>query len=311
MTAYHRPPQPLSGRVDPDEGPLAKRVFQSFGASGSHALLGFCCDVGVRRNGGRPGANDGPSAVRQALASLAAPRDMPAVVDLGDVVVEQESLEAGHRLLGDLVQDALASHDRLVVLGGGHETAFGTVSGLRRAFPSRRIGLINLDAHLDLRPPSSTGGSSGTPFHEIHDLAPDEFDYLCIGVARESNTEALFARAGQWGVQIVFDRELLDDSRAADAAIRTLARRADVIYLSVDMDMLPHYQAPGVSAPATRGVPLAVVERIVEQVRASCRQQRCALPLVDIVEVSPPHDVNHVTARSAAVLALSMLGPQP
>ena len=65
-----------------------------------------------------------------------------------------------------------------VVLGGGHEVAFGTYLGLARisrsAHPGDRIGILNLDAHFDLRP--GPVPSSGTPFRQIaeheHGRAP-------------------------------------------------------------------------------------------------------------------------------------------
>ena len=307
MSVHLRPSSPLSGRVDPEDGAEARRLHQLITQHGTHALLGFACDAGVRRNGGRAGAREGPAAIRQALASLAAPANMASIADLGDVVVDGDALEAGQSLLAHQLRDALARHARVVVLGGGHETAFGTHTGLRDAFPGRHIGIINIDAHLDLRTPTALGASSGTPFHQIHDTHPSQFDYLCIGVARESNTEALLQRARDWRAEVVFDRELRDDPRAADAAVRAIVQRSDVIHLSIDLDVLPHSQAPGVSAPAVRGVPLHTVERLVELLCGSCRDSQCVLPLAELVELSPPHDVDGITARTAAVLALALL----
>ncbi|MEA5720431.1 arginase family protein, partial [Salmonella enterica subsp. enterica serovar Virginia] len=40
---------------------------------------------------------------------------------------------------------------RTLVLGGGHETAFGHGAGVLDAFAQESVGIINLDAHLDLR----------------------------------------------------------------------------------------------------------------------------------------------------------------
>src|SRR5262245_44790837 len=58
------------------------------------ALLGVPDDTGVRLNGGRPGAGEGPSAFRAALASYGTVWDArqqsalsPVVFDAGDVVV--------------------------------------------------------------------------------------------------------------------------------------------------------------------------------------------------------------------------------
>jgi formiminoglutamase len=136
---------------------------------------------------------------------------------------------------------------------------------------------------------------------------PDGFDYLCIGLAEESNTVALIERAADWGVRMVMDHALIADQEAADGEIQAIAERSDILYLTTDIDLLPHYQAPGVSAPAARGVPLSTVEHLVETVMTAAASNGCTLPLADIVELSPPHDRDGMTARSAALLVRRLL----
>jgi formiminoglutamase len=307
MPVTHIPPQPWTGRDDSEDGEKAKRLWQFASDSGSRALLGFASEAGVARNKGRVGARQGPQALRKALAGFAAPANAQPFADLGDVDVEGDDLEAGQAMLGQHVARALAEHDRLIVLGGGHETAFGSYLGLCEHFPDQHIGIINLDAHLDLRTPGAAGPSSGTPFNQMRQADPDGFDYLCLGLAEESNTMALIERAADWGARIVMDHDLIADKGAADGEIQAIARRSDILYLTIDIDLLPHYQAPGVSAPAARGVSLAVVEYLVETVISAADSHGCTLPLADIVELSPPHDRNGMTARSAALLVRRML----
>jgi formiminoglutamase len=238
---------------------------------------------------------------------MAAPVDAMTITDFGDVVVEGDCLEEGQRSLAEHIAKALRQTDRVVVFGGGHETAFASFQGLRSHRPEAQIGIINLDAHLDLRLVGENGPSSGTPFTQIRDLATDRFDYLCLGVAEESNTQALFNRAKEWSVGIVKDYELVASRSAADAAIEAIVERSDLIYLTIDLDLLPAYRAPGVSAPAPRGVPLHTVERLINQVLSTCNKHSCPIPLADIVELSPAHDHQGATARTAALLAQRLL----
>ena len=203
--------------------------------------------------------------------------------------------------------DALNAGGHVVVLGGGHETAFGSYQGLRQAFSDKKIGIINLDAHLDLRKLGEAGPSSGTPFNQIRDLAPEEFDYLCLGVAEEANSIALFDRARDWSVGIVSDQDLIKNPGAADVQIQAMAQRSDILYLTIDIDVLPHFQAPGVSAPAARGVPFETIEHLVDQCLAACQCHNASMPLADIVELSPPFDRDGVTAKTAAYLARKLL----
>ena len=307
MPARHIPPEPWTGRDDPEDGEFAKRIHHLMSDDGNRAILGFACDSGVVRNRGRAGAKEGPTALRKALANLAVPADASSLHDLGDVAVENDDLEDGQSLLAEQIAVNLYNLDRLVVFGGGHETAFGSYSGLHRKYPDKRIGIINLDAHLDLRLPGEKGPSSGTPFTQIRELNPGNFDYLCIGLALESNTQALLRRADNWDVKTIYDRELLENPAAADGEIEAIIARSDLIYLTLCLDVLPHYQAPGVSAPAARGLPLAIVENVVSKVLRSSREQNRAIPVADIVELSPPHDRDDMTAKTAAFLARQLL----
>lgn len=307
MTVTHLPPRLWTGREDPEDAPLSRRVFHYMGDEGSKAVIGFACDAGVSRNKGRIGAKAGPEALRAALTNLAVPVDFPKCTDLGDVCVDDNALEAGQDLLAETLGGALGRYDRVLVFGGGHETAYGSYQGLRRAFPDKSIGIINLDAHLDLRAIGEAGPSSGTPFYQIRQHEGDTFDYLCIGAAKESNTQALLKRAKDWGVKIVHDTDLLENPHSAEPQIDAIASRNDLIYLTIDIDLLPHYQAPGVSAPAARGVPFQTVEHLVSQVLQSCAKHKRPLPLADIVELSPQYDRDNMTAKSAAYLALRLL----
>ena len=307
MTAFYKAPEPWISRQDPEDGVKARRVSSYANSNGKRAVMGFACDAGVKRNKGRPGARQAPQAIRKALASLAAPSDFSSFADLGDIVVEDNSLEDGQTLLAEQITTNLTKFERIVVLGGGHETAFGSYRGLKTTFPKKKIGIINLDAHLDLRNIGEAGPSSGTPFNQIRSLDPNGFDYLCIGVAKESNSEALFERAKDWGVGIISDKDLLHDIHAANVAIDQMTQRCDILYLTIDIDVLPHYQAPGVSAPAARGVSFAVIEHLIHHALTCCKGNHTVMPLADIVEVSPSYDRDGMTSRTASYLALSLL----
>ena len=300
-------PASWTGRSDPEDGEEAIRLHHLVSDAGSRAIIGFASEAGVIRNKGRAGAKEGPAALRKALSNLAAPPNPTSFADLGDIEVTGDDLEAGQMVLAEKICAALGSYSRVIVLGGGHETAFGSYSGLAQAYPGKRIGIINLDAHLDLRLPGVNGPSSGTPFAQIRALDEENFDYLCLGVAEESNTAALMNRARDWGVQIVTDHALIADRQAADKLIESLAGRNELIYLTIDLDVLPHHQAPGVSAPAARGVAFSTIEYLVRETLRVCDNSECGFPLADVVEASPPNDPQGVTTKTAALLIRQLL----
>ncbi|MEM9840805.1 MAG: formimidoylglutamase [Pseudomonadota bacterium] len=307
MAVSHRPKQPWTGRNDPEDGEDALRLHHLEGANASRGLVGFACDAGVARNKGRLGAREAPVAIRSAMANLSAPDGAEPFADFGDVIVSDDDLEAGQSALANAIGGNLSKLERIVVLGGGHETAWGCYLGLRQCWPKERIGIINLDAHLDLRKVGDRGPSSGTPFFQIYQSAPEQFDYICLGVAEESNTEALFRRANDLGVGLVTDRALNNNMSRARHLISELFDRNDLIYLTIDIDVLPHFTAPGVSAPAARGVPLEVIEDLIDWAFECAAKSGTDIPLADIVEVCPRLDQDGVTSRVAAFLARKLL----
>lgn len=261
------------------------------------ALLGFASDEGIRRNLGRPGAKDGPDAIRGSLGWVAIHDDRPRY-DAGDVAVTDGDLESGQEELGLAVAQLRKAGHLPIVLGGGHETAYGSHRGL---IASLRKGtqpptIINLDAHLDIR--DADRANNGTPFRQVAKLVGRNFDYSVLGVSPADNTKFLFDEAEKLGTHIVTDDELASRTpdEATGRALQAVWNR-EVIHLSIDLDVLSAAVAPGVTSPAAVGVPLA-------NIRAVCRAlaQTGKLGLVDVVELNPSLDVDNRTARVAARL---------
>lgn len=294
------PAEPWTGRDDgPGTGPRWHQVTSpGTAAEGTGpVLIGFRSDEGVRRNQGRPGAADGPAALRRALAPLAVPEDLT-LTDLGDLRVGTE-LEQGQQALGRELGLALAQHRPVVVLGGGHEVARASYLALQAGdrLAGQRLGVLNLDAHFDLR--RADRASSGTPFLQIAEdeqRAGRRLDYLVLGIARAANTTDLFATADRIGAEYRFDLDCRESDLAAISdQVAAFLERVDLVHLTVDLDCLPAAVAPGVSAPAGLGVPPLVVLRVVRQVAASGR-----LALLDVAELNPGLDQDGRTARAAA-----------
>jgi len=312
LPAVDVPPQPWTGRFDGD-GPGHRRWWQAVNsgckswngeaAAKPAALLGFASDEGVRRNKGRTGACTAPAALRKALGPLAFHLDR-AVVDVGDVVVSGEDLEAGQDRLGRAVAALLEAGHQTVVLGGGHETAYASylgVAGSTAVQSGQRLGVLNLDAHFDLR--DEPIPSSGTPFLQMARAEADagrEFRYAVVGISEPNNTQVLFDTAQKLGVQYLLDEDC-DADRVRDFVGGFLAG-IDVLYLTIDLDVLPAAVAPGVSAPAAYGVPLPVISAVCRQVAQSGK-----LLHLDVAELNPAFDIDGRTARTAARLVDTLL----
>ncbi|MDE2003927.1 MAG: formimidoylglutamase [Betaproteobacteria bacterium] len=296
-------PDGWTGRSDLDSAGDTTRYHQRItpwtgDAETGIGLIGFACDEGVRRNGGRPGAAEGPLAIRRALANLAVHHATP-VYDCGDIVCVGDALEAAQLRLAAAVCGIAGRPALPVVLGGGHEVAYGTWLGIADARPGAHLLIVNLDAHFDLR--AGGAATSGTPFRQIADecrLRRIPFSYVCLGISRPSNTLALFSRAAALDVEFWRDEELHWQALSSvDDRLQQRIAACDGVYLSIDLDVLPGEKAPGVSAPAARGVSLGIVEHLAATVANSGK-----LLGADIAELNPELDRDTLTARVAARL---------
>jgi formiminoglutamase len=319
-------PESWSGRVDAEDGERGRRwhqVVQPVGDAGGAALadapgvalLGFASDAGVRRNRGRPGAAEGPGALRRMLANLAwHGGDSERLYDAGDVACDGDALEEAQSAYGERLAALLRAGHFPIGLGGGHEIAWAAYQGVARALEGHprleRLGIINFDAHLDLRVPQVRGqGTSGTPFLQIaaaRQAAGLDFRYLCIGASEAANTPALFDRAARLGAGVVRDVDAAGP--AAEMALQRFIADSSAVYLTFCLDVLPPAVAPGVSAPSGLGVALHRAVALLRSALADCGHGRpgSRLLLADVAELSPAHDPDGRTSRTAARLVYEL-----
>jgi len=290
------------GRIDPEpDSARWHQVVRPLAAETEKGvvLLGFGCDEGVRRNHGRVGAQEAPDAIRRALANLAWHGSKP-VYDLGNIQCTDGDLETAQQHLATRLLKPLKEGHLPIVLGGGHEVAFASWSGLRGFFKNAtpNIGIINFDAHFDLRDPQFIQ-SSGTPFSQIAQESEKTgfpFHYAVFGISRPNNTRALFHQAKKWNVWVVEDDTInIHTLPLLSEQLQQWMGDKDYIYLSFDMDVLPASQAPGCSAPAALGVDLALLLPLLAHIKNSGK-----LILADVAEVNPLFDIDGRTAKVAA-----------
>lgn len=294
------------GRDDSAESPQALRLFQTVAQAQSFApekyphqiaLLGFACDEGVSLNKGRIGARDAPDEIRKAMANMASYPAHEQLVDFGNVYCVDHQLAEAQESLAKHVLSCHQHGLKTLVLGGGHETAFGHGLGVYRAYPEAKVGIINFDAHLDIR--EADIATSGTPFKQLANYCQAQnrpFEYMCVGASLAANTQALLQIAEDLHVRIIWDldcRESLLDE--VSHQIQTFIDSVDIIYLTIDLDVLASSEMFAVSAPAALGIPLSVLLLLSEQITQSNK-----LKALDLVEYNPVFDSSGLCAKAAA-----------
>lgn len=301
------------GRVDIEDAERSRRLHQQVEYEQLPAnfveapvLIGFATDAGVRRNQGRPGAKEGPDALRRALANLCCSPDFRCY-DLGNVVCSDDALEAAQRAAADAVTAVLDHGGRPFVLGGGHEIGWSGFLGVRQYLqerdPGARLGILNLDAHFDLRNPRPVA-SSGTPFRQAQQWCEAnecDFHYFVVGISPSANSDALFEFAVEHDVQWIEDLEChWLNLEPLQQRIAAWIADIDALYLTLCLDVFPAADAPGVSAPAGVGVEPRWALKLLQFVRDECERTGAPILLADVAELNPSKDIDDRTARLAA-----------
>ena len=145
------------------------------GDDGDIVLIGFPYDEGVRRNGGRVGSRLGPSAFRESLHRTGTvinaeldDLDLRCHLQISDGgnIREDLSLEDAHQQLEETIFQLLSKKKIPFVIGGGNDQSYPNASALLRFLQGQSsLHVINIDAHLDVRPlKQGNQVHSGSPF---------------------------------------------------------------------------------------------------------------------------------------------------
>jgi formiminoglutamase len=266
-------------------------------------MLGFSSDEGIRRNEGRIGARLGPNLIRQQFAKLACRKPVP-IIDVGNIVCDGEQLEAAQEEFSKLIAHCHQQGARTIAFGGGHEIAWAHFRGLAAQYP--KIGIINFDAHFDLRVPTDEIGTSGTPFWQIHQYCQQNglpFNYCCLGIQPAGNAQNLWDRASEWDVSYLTAEQMHQQNFSWQTCfLDDFILQQDYLYLSLCLDVFAECYAPGVSAPQALGLApwqaIPLLKYIV---------QTGKVVSFDIAELSPPLDLEQKTSRLAAATLAELL----
>jgi formiminoglutamase len=272
------------------------------------AIMGFCCDEGVRLNNGRTGAAHAPAAIRAACCNFPMIADHIVMIDAGDVVCDNHNLEEAQALMSTHISKIIAEGFIPIVLGGGHETALCGFKALEPLHKKTEVGIINFDAHFDLRDyHATTGGNSGTWAQQIVascESSGNPLHYMVMGIQQYSNTRRLFEIATEKGFPYFLAEHFTNDQLGKILqTINGIIANADRLLVSLDMDVFAAPYAPGVSAVSFNGIaPNAMFKRLLRHIILSGK-----VTCVDISEVNPAYDIDNRTSRLAAAFVFDIV----
>jgi arginase len=211
-----------------------------------------------------------------------------------------------------------------LILAGDHSTAYGTMAGIKKAYPKIRLGVIWIDAHADIHTPFTTpsGNMHGMPLAmacgidnlecKVNDprgetleyweqiknvgmqgpkIYPEDIVYIAVRDLEKPENYLL----NKYNINFIETEEVKKHGPA------TMARKAlemldhcDMIYVSFDVDSIDSRVSTGTGTPVPNG--LTVEEAKILNAELAKDSKVCVW---EMVEVNPTLDTENRMAESA------------
>lgn len=290
------------------KAPLLKEV-----ADPTVGVVGIPFDGGSSRTAG---ARFGPRGLREASFRVSGynseldvrPYDIHNIADCGDILVSPFSIEDTYRSIERGLKSLIDRGIVPIAVGGDHSVTLPLLRAMRAKHG--QLALVHFDAHCDV---SDTQFGQRYHYGSVFRRAVEEQlihgdKTIQIGIRKHYHKgEIEFIRSH--GFDLVTSRDLKVMGADIRSALGTrLARlKGSKVYVTYDIDFVDAASAPGVGSPEHFG------PNSFEAVEALRAVQVLATDIVgfDLVEVSPIHDVAHLTTYLGAQLLFEMASILP
>lgn len=273
----------------------------------SFVVFGSADDEGIALNGGRIGAAAAPQRIRHFLYRMTADINLRTqhIYDGGDLVAQNRPLKQRHDLSFERSKKAYSLGCRVLHLGGGHDYGYPDASAFLQAAKDsgRPLVVINLDAHLDVRP-TTQGLTSGTPFFRLlSDTDLPQFTFFEIYLQQHCNSTEHAEWAAQRGAQLHWVKKDQTQHENLESAIslfesQLVFHNNPLVFLSVCIDAFQSQIAPGCSQSWPTGIDCQSYFCLFDWLK-----QRCEISGLGIYEVAPPLDeIDSKTSKLAALI---------
>src|SRR5499426_751888 len=293
-------------------------------------IIGVLMDLGADRRG----VDMGPSAVRVAGLNERLVGLGYEGTDEGNIGVRNSQImhitdrklkylpeiAAACQTLASQVETALEEGAIPIILGGDHSIAIGSVSGLAAYYHKHehRVGVIWFDAHGDMNTPetSPSGNIHGMPFAailghgakeltHINGFSPKVYPEDCVLIGARSIDPEEAEAIKSSGIRVMTMRELDERgmSSVMDEAVWLASHNTAGIHVTMDMDFVDPFYAPGVGTPVPGGPTYRESHLAMEKIADSGK-----MISFELTEVNPVLDVSNRTAELGVQLILSAFG---
>lgn len=226
--------------------------------------------------------------------------------------------------LANEIKKTLLKDEVPIVLAGDHSSALGTISGIKMAYPNKRIGVIWIDAHADIHTPYTTpsGNMHGMPIacvlgednkerqqnkpddetieyweklKRIGDISPkiNYNDLVYIALRDFEPQEDFLIKKHKVRV---FNLQEIRKKAVERVAIESLnyLDHCDLIYVSFDVDSMDSRISSGTGTPVPNGITEKEAGNLIYYIMRSKK-----IVCFEMVEINPTLDKENLMAENA------------
>lgn len=231
--------------------------------------------------------------------------------------------------IAEEVSKTLRNNEFPILLSGDHSCSAGTISGIRKAYPKARLGVIWIDAHADIHSPYTTpsGNLHGMPLAVVLDEdnidskinKPDQetlnYWFQLKNVANISpkikynDLVYIALRDAELPEQYLLSKNKVKNFPTLEIRKRGVERVAidalkyldqcDMIYVSFDVDALDASISKGTGTPVPNGITEREAGNLVARLMSN--EKVCCF---EMVEINPTLDKENLMAEHAFEILL-------
>lgn len=270
---------------------------------------------------GTRGASLGPDAIltaaRRKNSKLFQNRNISYVKDLNNLLDQPTESSFAKNISGVIevfdniskeVQSSLSKNEFPLIVAGDHGSAGGTIQGIAKCFPNKKLGVLWIDAHADLHTPYTTpsGNIHGMPLatalgidnleckkNDLDSETKNHWDKLKSGVVNPENLVFIAVRDTEEQEDYLLKNKEIKNytvNEVREIGIENLLNRlhdkfskVDLLYVSFDVDSMdPELTSHGTGTPVPNGLTPVEAKQILTGV---CKFKN--LIALELVEVNP------------------------
>jgi len=246
------------------------------------------------------GAEKAPNKILEQIKELYLSEDgvLP-IIDVEEVRINQTNIEETNENIFNHAKKAITEFQKPIFLGGEHSITYSLVKAFAEVH-KEKPGIIIFDAHPDCC------SDFNLPTHEDlllalvkENIIPKE-NIILVGIRNWHKDEYTFLKQNR--IKYFTMKEIsMESIQDVSDAVMVVAKNFKSLYLSIDIDVLDPAFAPGTGYIEPGGFTSRELIYFIHRLKRINN-----LKAADIVEVNPDKDINDITTKMAAKLAVEL-----